>query len=125
MHVKMQLRQFTESRNGEVVALTTKANVFLLLPELYEENNTKLYRQTESGMIEQTYTIKIVGEKRYAMINVSELGAFAFASFEEITKDDAEKMCKKILIGIAAGIVMLVGIGATLTTFKIQKKKKK
>lgn len=112
-------------KDGEVVALTTNAKVLLLLPEFYEENNTKLYRQTESGMIEQTYTIKTVGEKRYAMFNVSELGTFAFASFEEIVNDEAEKLDKETLIGIAVGVVMLAGIAVALTTFKMRKKKKK
>lgn len=112
-------------KDGEVVALTTNAKVLLLLPEFYEENNTKLYRQTESGMIEQIYTIKTVGEKRYAMFNVSELGTFAFASFEEIVNDEAEKLDKETLIGIAVGVVMLAGIAVALTTFKMRKKKKK
>lgn len=110
-------------KENQPVTISNGVKLMLLLPEFYVENVTMLFRQSGENIVEQTYEIQSIGNKMYAVFNVSEFGIFAFANLEKKEQKTSSLNAGEIFAIAFVGCVF-VGVGTMVSVAIVRKKKK-
>ena len=110
-------------KENQPVVLSVGTKLMLLLPEFYVENITILFKQTGENVVEHSYEVETIGDKMYAVLNVSELGIFAFANLEE-KKSESKTLQAGEIFAIVFVASVFVGVGTMVSVAIIRKKKK-